>query len=111
MHHSYCFLRGKNLAAAFGRLFFSMCKTETSGTTNAFHSSNQALMDHCSGFEWCVPWGEKNPENYSLYVGSNNSSIRFVLACHKLQWKRIRYCTNQLSINVSVFPYMSLYLL
>lgn len=36
-----------------------MCKTETSGTTNAFHSSNQALMDHCSGFEWCVPWGEK----------------------------------------------------
>lgn len=59
MHHSYCFLRGKNLAAAFGRLFFSMCKTETSGTTNAFHSLNQALMDHGSGFEWCVPWGEK----------------------------------------------------
>lgn len=61
VHHSYCFLSGKNIAATFGRLF-SMCKTENPGTTNALHSSNQALMDHCSVFEWCIPWGRGGGE-------------------------------------------------
>lgn len=87
-----------------------MCKTETLGTTNAFCSLNQALMDRCSVFRWCIPW-ETKPENYPLYVESNNPRIHFALVSHKLQRKWIRNWSNQLYINLSVFPYIRLYLL
>lgn len=111
VHHSYRFLSGKNIATTFGRLF-SMCRTDTPGTTNALRSLNQALMDHCSVFEWCIPWGRGEggtTENYFLLKAY--SRICFVPVAHKSQWKRIRHCTNQLCVDVPVFPFVHLYLL